>query len=67
MIPLYMAVTADDKELPIAVSNNAKELGKMVGLEKSRILQAISKKLKCTILDNGQRVKFIKIEVDKDG
>lgn len=35
---LWMAVTADDLELPLAVADSAKELGQMVGISHETIM-----------------------------
>lgn len=40
---LYMAVTADDKELPIAVTDTAKELAEILGTTPGCIYSYISR------------------------
>lgn len=56
---LYMAVTPDKYELPLAVETNASDLAKMFGTNQQAIFTAISKNLSGK--QNG--VKFVKVEV----
>lgn len=56
---LYMAVTADRLELPIAVEDTAVKLAKKMGVNPSNIRDAVSKGL------DGSRIgiKYVKVEV----
>jgi hypothetical protein len=62
MPKLYMAVTPDRYELPLAVCLNADELGRCFGIKGRTVLQQICRK------DNGtmRGAKFIRIEVEVD-
>ena len=57
---LYIAVTADKYELPMAVADTQRELGKMTGKSEKQVCEAINKKM------NGTRtgVKFLRVDVD---
>lgn len=59
---LYMAVTADKFELPLAVEVSTTQLSKKTGISKESISFSICKKRSGK--NNG--IKFIKIEVDDD-
>ena len=39
----WMAVEADEYELPLAVADTAEELGRMVGLKKNSIIDSVLK------------------------
>lgn len=57
---LWLAVTADKYELPLAVADSAAELGRMFGMKKNSIIGAVSKQRDGSI--SGR--KFLKIEND---
>lgn len=60
---LWMAVTADEYELPIAVADTSIELGQMLGVSDSTITTSIKKKL------DGSRsgLRYLKVEnIDND-
>lgn len=59
---LYLAVSPDIYELPFAVTNNLKELSKLMGVKKGNILSAISRNANGRV--NG--IKFLRIEVDDE-
>ena len=61
-LKLYMAVTPDKYELPLAVCGTAKELGELFGVSKTSVLSSISKKLPGTTTGR----KFIKVEVEDE-
>jgi hypothetical protein len=63
---IYMAVTADKYELPVAVADTALGLDRLLGLYQNRVLEAIAKGIKCTKLSDGQRVKFVKVPIEDD-
>lgn len=56
---LYMAVTPDEFELPLAVCKTARELGEKFGVSESVVYSSITKKLSGKT--NGR--KFIRVEV----
>lgn len=55
---LYLWVTPDKYELPLAVCNNAVELAKVSGYSLSTVYSLISRSNK------GKRSSFIKVEVE---
>ena len=57
---LYMAVTPDEYELPIAVENTVFDLAEMYNTTSSTILTSISRNR------SGKRrgAKFVKVEID---
>ena len=57
---LWVAVEADEYELPLAVCDTAQQLGDLYGLHKARIYDSIRK-------ENSGRIcgrKYIKVECD---
>ena len=56
---LYMLVTKDKYELPLAVAESATELAKMISVSRNRILSAISHAEK-----NGYRSIYVKVECE---
>ena len=60
---LYMAVTADKYELPIAVCDNARELGQAIGLKQGDIYCRLSR----PEANNGKRVgmRIVRVEVEQ--
>lgn len=63
---VYMAVTADKYELPVALENTARELSRKLGLEQNHVSLAISKNTRATTLKSGLKVKFVKVHIDDD-
>lgn len=59
---LYMAVTPDEYELPIAVCKDIHELAKVFGIKPQSVSEAISKNRP------GKKTgaKFIRIEIEED-
>ena len=55
---LWMAVTADKYELPLAVTDTAKELGRIYGLSKETIKSAVTRQSSGTM--SGRR--FVKVD-----
>lgn len=55
---IYMAVTADKYELPLAVATNAEELSRMTGYNIKTIDSSISKRRNGKI----RGMKFVKVE-----
>lgn len=62
MKELYMAVTSDKYEIPIAVEESPKKLAERINIKESAILTAIA--LKRSGRNRG--IKFLKIEVEED-
>ena len=60
---IYMKVTRDKYQLPIAVADSPKELGKMCGCSANSVSSAISR------LKSGQlhRPRFVCVDVDDEG
>ena len=59
---LYLEVTSDKYELPLAVADSASELAKMRRVKSDYIRSAI-----CHSKDEGRRrSKYLRIEVDED-
>lgn len=61
MINVYMAVTTDKYELPIAVADTVKELSELTGTSTNAISSAICKKKSGRL--SGK--KFIRVEIDE--
>lgn len=62
MEKLYLAVTPDELELPLFVTDNVKELADHYGVTKNVVLSSISH-------NKGGNVsgrKFIRVEIDED-
>lgn len=59
---VYMAVTADEYELPVAITTNAAEMGKICGLTRASVLSSISKGHTCRKLN----AKIIRLEIEED-
>lgn len=56
---MYMAVTADKYELPVAIGETASELARTLGVSTNSILSSITKKQsgKC------RKMKYVKVDV----
>ena len=59
---LYLAVSADKYELPIAVADSARELERILGLGKGTVTSHISKVRHGTL----RKQKYFKIEIDDE-
>ena len=66
MKTVYMAVTADKYELPVAIADTGLGLARLLGLPRNRVHENISRGVKWTMLSDGRKVKFIKVEVEDD-
>ena len=55
---MYMAVTTDEYELPLATGDTARELGKLVGVSANLIHSSISKKQTGTT----RKMRFVKVD-----
>ena len=60
---LYMAVTTDELELPLYVTDNAPDLARKFGLKIQSMYCEISRPSKSTV----RGYKFIKIKMDDEG
>lgn len=63
---LYMLVTADRYELPLAVRDSVGEIADLIGRSKYDVYATISKHQVSQGTYNGFKYKIIKIEVDDD-
>ena len=59
---LYLAVSADKYELPIAVADSARELERILGLGKRTVTSRISRVRHGTL----RKQKYFKIEIDDE-
>lgn len=57
---LYILITKDELELPLAVADSPSELSKMIGVSSNTIKSSISKTKK-----KGKWSRYIKVEVEK--
>lgn len=55
---MYMAVTTDEYELPLAIGDTARELGKLVGVSANLIHSSISKNQ----TGKSRKMRFVKVE-----
>lgn len=63
---LYMLVTADKYELPLAVRDNVGEIADLIGRLKYDVYSSISKKQVSQDTYNGFRYKIIKVVIDDE-
>ena len=61
METLYMKVTKDEYELPIAVADSIVELAKMLGVKKEHIYDSMKH-----AKSRGHRTPFVKVEIGKE-
>ena len=59
---VYMAVTADEYELPVAVVDSAAELAEIYGMTRESVLSALTRGSQ---RKNTKR-KFIRLEIEED-
>lgn len=57
---VYMAVTADKYELPLAIADSPKQLAKLVGTTPAKISSAIGKNINGKYLG----LKYVKVWID---
>lgn len=55
---IYMLVTKDKYELPLAVADTRKELGEMIGVSSITIANSITRARK-----NGHKSKYVRVEI----
>ena len=63
---LYMVVTADEYELPLAVRDNVGEIADLLGRLKYDVYATISKKQVSQKKYNGFHYKIVKVEIDEE-
>lgn len=63
---VYMLVTADKYELPLAVRDTAGEIADLLGRLKYDVYASISKKSVSQEKYNGFRYKIIKVDIDEE-
>lgn len=59
---LWLAVTADKYELPLAVCDTAKELGELYGIKKNSVITAVKKQSS----GRGCGRKIIKVPIEEE-
>lgn len=64
---LYMAVTADKYELPIAVSSQIYYLARMLGKSERRVSEELSRIRNGRVDANGRRRGYVLMEVEVEG
>lgn len=63
---MYMIVTADEYELPLAVCDSANEVAQILGRERGDVYSAITRKQVSQDTFNGFRYKIIRIKMDEE-
>lgn len=58
---IWMFVTKDKYEMPLAVADSVGELGQLIGRKKSTICSAMSRAKR-----RGTRCRYVKVEVEDD-
>ena len=58
---LWLCVEADEYELPLAVCDTAEELGRLFGIKKNSVIDAVSKQR------NGRENGYKYVKVIRDG
>lgn len=66
LMTLYLLVTADKYELPLAVCDSAGEVAELLGRVRGDIYSTISRKLVSQETFNGHKFRIIKVEVDDE-
>lgn len=59
---LYMLITKDELELPLAVADSPSELSRMIGVSSNTIKSSISHAKR-----KGKWCRYIKVKVEDDG
>ena len=63
---VYMLVTADKYELPLAVCDSTSEVAELLGRWRGDILTTISRKSVSQDTFNGHRYRIIKVDIDDE-
>lgn len=58
---IYMVVTNDAYEFPVAMANSVHELAKMIGVRPNSISSSMSH-----ARSRGQRCKYVRVELDEE-
>lgn len=58
---LYMQVTLDEYELPLAVADSSTELARMLGLRRDSVRSSM-----CHCKKKGWKCSYVKVEVEDD-
>lgn len=58
---LYMQITQDELELPLAVADSSEELGRMIGKSGNAVISAIVNAKK-----NGYRSQYVKVPIQEE-
>lgn len=58
---LYMHITKDELELPLAVADTVEELARMVGVRGNSIFGAMGRAKK-----DGRKCAYVKVEIDEE-
>lgn len=63
---LWIAVEADEYELPIAVADSSTELGKMMGLDRSSVARAAARRREGTLKRDDYSVRYYRVEKEDE-
>lgn len=61
MITVWMKVTLDEYELPVAIADTAGQLADLIGVRTNNIYSAIS-----NARQGGYRCSYVKVEIEED-
>lgn len=61
MKKVYMLITQDKYELPLAVADTSEELSKMLGLSSSAVASSI-----CRAKQSGRKCRYIEVRIDEN-
>lgn len=60
---LWIAITTDELELPIAVADTARELGRMIGKTENAICSTYKQYRKGNIKDKKRKCPYVKVKI----
>ena len=63
---VIMCITDDEYELPVAVTDNQRQMGECVGLSESGVSSAISRKNKLLGNRFGVPVRIVRVDIDEE-
>lgn len=63
---VYMIVTADEYELPLAVLDTADQVARLLGKQRGDVYSAITRKTVSLDKFNGYTYRIIKVEIDNE-
>ena len=61
---IYLVVTADKYELPIAVANSGHEVAEILGIKRESVYSMITRKQ--SVFLHGQRYRIVRVNLDKE-